>query len=206
MGPRLPERSTADASRSAEVPSFDVNTFATPASTTVDAQTATTYEIGTRGERRDFRWDIALYQARIKTELQCLRTSPFSPCSVVNADRTAHQGAEVGVGVAFLNSVLVSGDRFWLNAAYTYSDFAFDGDARYGNNRLPGVPRHYLRAELLYKRSNGFYAGPNIEWMPRAFFADNANQVTVDPYALLNFRLGYDRGRRWSAYVEGRRR
>ena len=36
-------------SRSAEVPTFDANTFATPASSNVNAQTATTYEIGTRG-------------------------------------------------------------------------------------------------------------------------------------------------------------
>jgi iron complex outermembrane recepter protein len=194
-------------SRSAEVPSFDAATFTTftaPPLPTVNAQTATTYEIGTRGRRPDFTWDIALYRTELRNELQCLRTSPFSLCSVVNADRTVHQGVELGVGVAFLKSTFAQEDRFWFNLAYTYNDFFFEDDARWGNNRLPGVPPHYLRAEVLYKHPNGFYAGPNIEWMPQAFFADNANSLTIDPYALLNFRIGYDRGTGRSGYLEGR--
>ena len=58
--------SVCNISRSAEVPTFDANTFATPASTTLAAQTATTYEIGTRGRRPDFTWDIALYRANLE--------------------------------------------------------------------------------------------------------------------------------------------
>ena len=129
-------------SRSAEVPTFDANTFTSPISSSVDAQTATTYEIGTRGRRPDLTWDLSLYRADIKNELQCLRTSPFSLCTVINADRTVHQGVEAGLGVAFLKSVFTQEDRFWFNLAYTYSDFRFDDDARWGNNQLPGVPPH----------------------------------------------------------------
>lgn len=40
--------------------------------------------------------------------------------------------------------------------------------------------------------------------MPKAYFADNANSLTIDPYALLNFRIGYDPGPGWSGYVEAR--
>jgi iron complex outermembrane receptor protein len=40
--------------------------------------------------------------------------------------------------------------------------------------------------------------------VPQAYFVDNANRVTVDPYALLNFRVGYNTGKGWSGYVEGR--
>ena len=106
--------------------------------------------------------------------MQCLRTSPFSLCTVVNADRTVHQGVEAGFGVAFLKSTFQQDDRFWFNLAYTYNDFFFDGDARWGNNQLPGVPPHTIRAEVLYKHPSGFYAGPNVEWMPKSYFADNA--------------------------------
>ena len=74
----------------------------------------------------------------------------------------------------------------------------------YGNNRLPGAPRHYMRAEVLYNHPSGFYAGPNVEWVPQAYFVDNANSVTTDAYALLNFKVGYDRGDGWSGYVEAR--
>jgi iron complex outermembrane receptor protein len=194
----------ANVSRSAEVPTFDVNSFTSPASSSVDAQTATTYEIGTRGRRPDFIWDISLYRAELRDELQCLTTAPWAPCTVVNADRTVHQGIEAGLGVAFLKSTFEREDRFWFNLAYTYNDFFFDGDATWGNNRLPGVPPHYIRAEVLYKHPNGLYAGPNVEWMPQEFFADNANALSVDPYALLNFKLGYGQDNGWSGYIEGR--
>lgn len=192
-------------SRSAEVPSFDVNTFSSASSSNVKAQTATTFEVGTRGQGPDLNWDVAVYRAELKNELQCLTTSAWSLCSVVNADRTVHQGLELGLGAALLTSAFTERDSLWLNVAYTYSDFRFDGDATYGNNQLPGVPPHYLRTELLYKHPAGYYAGPNVEWMARDFYADNANSLKVDAYAVLNLRLGYDsQGSGWSGYVEGR--
>jgi iron complex outermembrane receptor protein len=194
----------ANISRSAEVPTYDANSFATPASADLRAQRATTYEIGTRGQQDGFGWDIALYRADIKGELQCLTTGPFSPCSIINAGRTVHQGIEAGWNAGFPVSAFASDDRLSFTAAYTYSDFFFDGDARYSDNQLPGVPRHYLRAEMLYRHPGGFYAGPNIEWAPGHYYADNANSLTVDPYALFNFRVGYDAGNGWSAYLEGR--
>jgi iron complex outermembrane receptor protein len=195
----------ANVSRSAEAPTFDANSFASTASSSVDAQTATTYEVGTRGERMDVNWDVALYRSEIRNELQCLTTAPWSPCTVVNADRTVHQGLEAGFGLAILRSVLSQGDSLWFNGAYTYSDFFFNDDSRYGNNELPGVPPHYLRAGLLYKHPSGFSAGPNTEWVPKSYYADNANQEKVINYALLNFKMGYDSQRPgWSGYVEGR--
>lgn len=62
----------------------------------------------------------------------------------------------------------------------------------------------YLRAEVLYRHPSGFYAGPNVEWSPQAYFADNANSLTVPSYALLNLRIGVDQGSAWSGYLEAR--
>jgi iron complex outermembrane receptor protein len=115
-----------------------------------------------------------------------------------------HQGIEAGGDATVPLSLFAPGDTLAVTAAYTYNDFFFDGDATYGNNQLPGVPRHYLRAELLYKHPSGFYAGPNVEWAPGHYFADNANNLTVNPYTLLNLRLGFDAGEGWSGYLEGR--
>lgn len=190
----------ANISRSGEVPSYDANIFAT-ATTNLKAQRATTYEIGTRGRRGGIGWDVALYRAEIRNELQCLTTGPFSACSIINANRTVHQGIEAGLDADVPLSS--AGDALSFQAAYTYNDFFFDGDALYGDNRLPGVPKHFLRAEILYKHRNGFYAGPNLEWSPSRYYADNANSLTVDRYALLNLKAGFDLGK-WSAYVEGR--
>ena len=191
-------------SASAEVPTFDVNTFAAPISSSVKAQTAVTYEIGTRGHRPDFTWDISLYRADIDNELQCLTTGPFSPCTTVNAAHTVHQGIEAGFGVALLKSIFDAGDRTWFNLIYTYNDFHFINDKAFGNNRLPGVAPHNIRAEIMYTNPSGFYAGPSIDWAPVPFYADNANTLSGVPYVLVNFKTGYDFSDRWSGYLEGR--
>lgn len=189
----------ANVSRSAEVPSYDANVTASP---DLKAQRATTYEIGTRGRSGGVGWDVSLYRSEIRDELQCLTTAPWALCSTVNAGRTVHQGIEAGIDADIPLSA--TGDALALTAAYTYSDFSFDDGPTYGDNELAGVPKHLLRAELLYRHSSGFYAGPNVEWAPGHYFADNANSLTVDPYALLNLKAGFDAGHRWSAYVEGR--
>jgi iron complex outermembrane receptor protein len=200
----------ADISRSAEVPSFGESSSGPGVPvipfTQIQAQRATTYEIGTRGRRPDLTWDIALYRSEIRNELQCLY-SAFGNCNVTNADRTVHQGFELGVGAAVARSLFVAGadpDRLWLQVAYTYNDFFFDNDARFGDNRLPGAPPHYLRAALLYKHPAGWFFGPNIEWAPRFYYVDSANTTTVDPYVLWGLRGGFDTGRNVSFYVEGR--
>jgi iron complex outermembrane receptor protein len=195
----------ANVSRSAEIPSFGENTVSgTPFS--AKEQRATTYEIGTRGVRADYTWDLTLYRAEIDDELQCI-TGAFSTCSVTNADSTVHQGVEAGFGAAVVKSLFVAGrtpDKLWLNTAYTYNDFFFDGDALYGDNELPGAPRHFLRAELLYKHPSGVYFGPNVEWVPQAYYVDNANTLKTEGYALLGAKLGFDDGGPVTAYVEGR--
>ena len=82
-------------------------------------------------------------------------------------------------------------DKLWLNLAYTFNDFRFDNDATFGNNLLPGAPRHYLRAELLYKHPTGFYFGPNLEWVPQAYYVDSANTLKTEAYALLGTEDGF---------------
>ena len=95
-------------------------------------------------------------------------------------------------------------DKVWLNLAYTFNDFRFDNDATFGNNQLPGAPRHYLRAELLYKHPTGIYVGPNIEWVPESYFVDSANTLKTSAYALVGLKAGVDNGGTYSMYIEAR--
>ncbi|KRR12569.1 ligand-gated channel protein [Bradyrhizobium jicamae] len=200
----------ANISRSAEVPSFgesaNVPGVAVIPFTDIRPQTATTYEIGTRMKRPDYAWELTAYRANIRNELQCLY-SAFGNCNVTNADRTIHQGIEAGAGAAIFQGIFNNGpspDKLWLNLAYTFNDFRFDNDPTFGNNLLPGAPRHYLRAELLYKHPTGFYAGPNVEWVPESYFVDSANTLRTSAYALLGMKAGFDNGGPVSAYIEGR--
>jgi hypothetical protein len=93
------------------------------------------------------------------------------------AFRTRHQGIEAGFGASLLKGLWITGpnpDRLWLNVAYTYSDFRYDNDAAFGDNRLPGAPPHYARAELLYKHPSGVAFGPNVAWVPESYFVDDS--------------------------------
>ncbi len=194
----------ANISRSAEVPSFGESSAA-PAIPfwMIRPQTATTYEIGTRGRRPDLTWELTGYRAEIRNELQCMYGAS-GQCSVVNADRTVHQGIEAGLGVAVFRNVFTpDADKVWINLAYTYNDFRFDNDATFGNNQLPGAPRHFLRAEALYKHANGFYIGPNVEWVPQAYYVDNFNTFTTQAYAIWGLKAGVDDGT-YSMYLEAR--
>ena len=201
-------------SRSAEVPSFGESvspnflnpTFPNIPFYLIKPQVATTYEIGTRGKRPDFTWELTGYRANIRDELQC-QYSSFGNCNVTNLDRTIHQGIEAGAGAAIFRNVFVNGnlpDKIWLNLAYAFSDFRFDNDPTFGNNQLPGAPRHYLRAELLYKHPTGLYVGPNLEWVPQSYFVDSANTLKTEPYAIWGLKAGVDNGGTYSVYIEAR--
>jgi iron complex outermembrane receptor protein len=200
----------ANISRSAEVPSFGESSsgvgIPTIPFTSIQPQRATTYEIGTRGKRPDLTWELTGYRAEISDELLCLY-SVFGNCNVTNADRTVHQGIEAGLGIVVMKGLFEIGeqpDRLWLNLAYTLNDFRFDHDAVYGNNVLPGAPNHYLRAELLYKHPNGFYIGPNLEWVPQSYYVDSANTLKTEPYAIWGLKAGVDNGGTYSGYIEAR--
>ena len=193
-------------SRSSEVPSFGEGTAVTNFAS-VRPQTATTVELGTRGKDVHYKWDVAVYRAAIADELQCLAVA-MGMCSVSNVNSTIHQGIEAGFGFSLLRSVFLNTqgyqDQIWINTAYTYNDFRFDHDTTFSNNQIPGVPKHYLRGEALYKHPSGFFGGPNVEWAPQSYFVDNANTFKSPGYALLGFRLGYDKGENFTAFVDGK--
>lgn len=201
-------------SRSAEVPSFGESVspnFLNPTLPnipffSIKSQTATTYEIGTRMKRPDYAWEVTLYRSEIDNELLCLY-SAFGNCNVTNANKTVHQGIEAGAGAAIFRDIFVSGqapDKIWLNVAYTLNDFRFANDPVFGNNQLPGAPRHLVRAELLYKHPTGLYVGPNLEWVPQAYFVDSANTLMTSAYAIWGLKAGFDNGGPVSGYIEAR--
>ena len=91
-----------------------------------------------------------------------------------------------------------------LRQAYSFNDFRFDGDAAYGDNQLPGAPRHLYRAELRYRHPAGASIAPVVEWVPQGFFADNANTLKTKGYATLGLRAGWEFGNGLSVFAEGR--
>jgi len=197
----------ANLSRSAEAPSFAEGGAISGDFTQIRPQVATTFEIGTRGRRANFTWDIAAYHAGIRNELQCL-SAGGGICEIGNVPNTIHRGIEIGFGVAVVESIFTNtgaaADELWLNMAYTFSDFRFDHHPVFGNNELPGAPRHFIRSELMYRHPNGLSFGPNVELIPSAYFVDNANTMRTDAFALLGFRAVYEANKNATFYLDAR--
>lgn len=166
------------------------------------AQESKTLELGTRGRTGDIAWDAAVYYAWLDNELQYQTVN--NTTNVFNADKTIHQGLELGGEWTALRDSFGTGDKTALRAAYTFSDFHFDNDRVYRNNDIPGAPRHYLRAELRYSHASGWYAGPNVEWVPQGYYVDNANSLKTESYALLGAKTGYDFGNGMKVFLDGR--
>ncbi len=169
----------------------------------LDNQTATTLELGARGDSAIGRWELTGYYARVLHELLTVEVLPVPNLFVAenNASPTVHRGLEAG-----LDSTVWQGreGRLLLRQAYTFSDFRYRDDALFGSNRLPGLPRHSYQAELRYDHLTGFYAALNTEYAS-AMFVDYANSVRADSHAIVGSRVGFDApSGRWQAWAEMR--
>jgi iron complex outermembrane receptor protein len=167
-----------------------------PNVTPVAAQRGDSFEIGTRGFLRDVRWDFAYYHVDLKNELLALNSPTGQPLGTVNADRTLHEGVELGLDyrVRYLS---------W-RTSYLWNNFRFRGDPTYGDNRLPGIPRHILRSELLLEPGQGWYVGPTVEWVPSRYPIDMANTFFAPGYTLWGVKAGRTLAKGVSFFVEGR--
>jgi iron complex outermembrane receptor protein len=167
----------ANVSRSFEPPSLaDLTAGGAFPFAPLEAQRATTYEIGSRGQAGPLAWDIALYRADIDNEFIDTAINNGASSVTVNADRTLHQGIEAGIDLFVARETLKArGEQLRLSLAYTFNDFRFKDHPVFGDNQLAGVPRHVMIAEARYDRSERFYVSANLRWIPEGPWADFAN-------------------------------
>lgn len=163
-------------------------------------QTATTLELGARGDSALGQWDLAWYYSQVRHELLNVEVVQGLPFKEFNASPTVHQGIEAG-----LNSVLwqqPASGKLSLRQAYTFSDFHYHDDETFGDNRLPGIPMHYYQAELRYDWPSGLYAGVNTQLASKVQ-VDYANSYHADAYALLGARLGWNSPKQdWQTWLD----
>ncbi|WP_047514710.1 TonB-dependent receptor [Methylophilus sp. Q8] len=189
----------ANASRSFEPPSFgELNSLVV---SSLKAQKGTTFEIGSRGNSEFVDWDVAFYQARLQDELLQVGAagSPFAS-QTINAGKTIHRGLEFGLTARLPYSLQ------W-RSSLLINDFKLDNDPTFGSNRLPGIQRSLLRAELVYRGSDvleNFYIGPTIEWSPQRYNVDFAETLYADSYFLWGMKAGQKINQHWSWFIEGR--
>ena len=157
----------------------------------LDAQTATSYELGVRGRlASNTDYEFVLFRIDVDDEL-----IPFEIASspgrdfFVNAGESQRQGIELSMSTSL-------GESLTASFAYTYSDFEFerfvDDDGNdFAGQDIPGIPKSLFFAELRYEPNSEFFASLEGQ-VVGDFFADNANTVEVDGYSVFNFRAAYD--------------
>ena len=159
----------ANYSGSYEPPTFGELTGG-PNVTPLSAQKGRTFEVGTRGFLPAVQWDVAYYYTDLDNELLSLNSPTGQPLGTVNAPSTLHQGIEVGLVVTFAERVV------W-RSSYLWNDFRFRGNAVFGDNRLPGIPPQFLRANYCTSprragtsvpRSSGRRRAPRSTWRIRS--------------------------------------
>lgn len=162
-------------------------------------QTATTLELGARGDSALGLWDLAWYYSALRHELlQVEIQTPFR--SEVNASPTIHQGIEASLDSTLWERAAVG--RLSLRQAYTFNDFHYRDDKVFGDNRLPGIPMHYYQGELRFDLPRGFYAGLNTTLASKVQ-VDYANSYDADAYAILGATFGYNAPKQdWQTWID----
>lgn len=197
----------ADIARSQDVPDFgDLNQNFGPSSGFVplESQKAWTLELGTRGKQDRLSWDFTVYRAELRDEMLQYTKGADAPANTFNADRTRHQGLELGLSYEAVRDNFVAGDHITINQVWTLNDFSFRDDASYGNNKIPGAPRNVLRTSIAYTQTSGFYFTPTLDWVPQGAWADDSNTVRVKGYALLGLQTGMEWRNGISIFVDAR--
>ncbi len=194
----------ANVSYSDEAPTFsELTQSGTVGFTPVDSQKAWTAEIGTRGKSGVFSWDASLYRAWLRDEMLQYTTGGGIPASTFNADKTIHQGLELGFGLEVAKDLLTDGDSLVWRNSYTYSDFYFEGDDQFGNNDIPGIAKHFYQSELKYDHNGKWFIAPNIEISGNAD-VDFENDIQTPGYMLFNLSAGYNFTDNISVYLDAR--
>ena len=154
----------------------------------LQAQRATTFEFGLRGDGDDFNWSLTAYNARWSDEILRLADANGQPRGAVNADHTRHSGIEATLRWKILEH---DNERLVLSATGNFNRLRFVDDPVYGSNRLAGAPPCSGWNELLYEHPRGWFAAVESTWVASESSADHAGKLTYGGHTLFNVRAGW---------------
>ncbi|MDL2199469.1 TonB-dependent receptor [Halopseudomonas aestusnigri] len=151
--------------------------------------TADNAEVGFKLRRDRTQIDVALFHARVDDEIITGEPQLNTDRSTyANAGKSTRRGVELSV-----EQQLASSLTGYL--AYTWLDARFDryinatGDDLAGN-RLPGVPRHSLYAELAWQPTEQVSTALEMQSLSQRY-ADDDNSADAAGYAAFNWRASY---------------
>ena len=170
----------------------------------LDAQQATTAEIGIKGRLGPVNLDLTLYRSWLNGEF--VSTADFVAqivSSVGNANQTRRWGAEASAEAALAAPGWQAGDRLAFDARWTFTDARFAGDPLFGNRRLPILPPHVIGLGMAYDAPLGLTGAIFASIVPEGGFADYAGTLKANGYATLGARAAF-KLKAVTLFVEGR--
>ncbi len=170
----------------------------------LDAQYATTAELGLKGEAGPLALDLTVYRGWLTGEF--VSTADFVAqvvTSVGNARSTRRFGVEAEARARLGEPGWQAGDRLLLDARWTLTDARFAGDRTFGNRRLPIVPPHVLGLGLAYDAPRGLTGALFASIVPEGGPADYAGTLRAPGHHTLGARAAL-RLSALTLFVEGR--
>jgi iron complex outermembrane receptor protein len=156
-------------------------------------QTAWTGELGTRARMGIFQGSVSYYYSAVRNELLSVQIAPNTFVEA-NATPTTHQGVEVGLDTLLWQEnngdAIAPGQRVVWEQSYSWNDFHYVDDPRFGSNQLPGIPESYYQGRLSYYHPSGFYASVESQ-AASSYPVDYANTFYTRPYVIFGARVGY---------------
>ena len=155
----------------------------------LDPQVATNFEVGLKGQRQNFTYEVATFRIDLEDELvpfelQLMPGRTFFS----NAGESSRTGLELGL--------TWTGEKgMFASASYTYSNFEFDqfvddDGNNFSGNTLPGLPESFGYVSLGFKNDTGLRVIAETSYSG-SLFANNANTETVASYVVTNIRLSH---------------
>ncbi len=156
-------------------------------------QMADSYEIGMKGGVDmlvSLDYEVALFRIDIDDEIVPFEVDGFTGRTFYqNAGTSTREGIEAGVNAQLMPVLTAS-------LAWTYIDASFrrfrTATENLDGKTVPGIPNQHLHAELRYDNQAGWFSTIDLLYVDN-FYADNANLVNIDPYAVSNLRFGYQK-------------
>ena len=168
-------------------------------------QKANTVEFGIKGSSGPFDGSLTLYRSWLRDELLNVQliaatSTAAAVTGAFNASPTIHQGIEAGLNTQLWQGA--NGDKVNFRQVYTYSDFHYRHDATFGDNQLPGIPKHVYQGELQYQQPSGFYTGVNVQSSSRTA-VDYANTFYAPSYTIYGANVGYEApSKKWKVSLD----
>ncbi|MEP7143166.1 MAG: TonB-dependent receptor [Ferruginibacter sp.] len=161
----------------------------------LDAERATNYEIGLRGEliKNKLYADAAAYLFNLKNTIVTRRDAAGADY-FVNTGKTDQRGVELSVNYYPIRNTIYFLQELKLWASYTYIKARFKTyqqvTSDYSGNKLTGTPPNVLVAGADAVTKIGLYANITYSYTDQIPL-DDANNFFATPYHLFFARLGY---------------